>query len=106
MVFANAVEKFTGAFRGLPVNDVFAILPVLERKTFDANDEVVANDAEAGMNVIDVAADAVIATLLLPAQLEVPNNEPVYTPINDPVNDPVFICKELDIVPTGKNAVT
>jgi hypothetical protein len=55
---------------------------------------VVANDAVAGVNVIDVAADAVVAkeeeTALL-AQLLVPNNDPLWIPINDPVNDPVLI---------------
>jgi hypothetical protein len=49
-----------------------------------------ANDAVVGMNVMDVAADAVVANELdtaLFAQLLVPVN----TPANDPLNDPVLI---------------
>ena len=88
-----------------PVND-----PVLICRELDTIPEgnpvgntyelVIANDAVAGVNVIDVAADAVVAKELdttLVAQLAVPNKDPV----NDPVNDPVLICAELDTVPVG-----
>jgi len=58
--------------------------------TVGANDAEVANDAVAGVNVIEVAALAVDAkdddTALL-AQLEVPIN----VPTNDPLNEPVLI---------------
>ena len=59
-----------------------------------------ANDAVGGVNVIDVAAEAVVANdddIALFAQLEVPNNAPV----NEPVNEPVLICEELDTNPLG-----
>jgi hypothetical protein len=43
-----------------------------------AKDAVVANEAVVGVNVIEVAADAVIALF---AQLLVPNNDPVRPPL-------------------------
>ena len=49
-----------------------------------------ANDAVGGVNVIDVAAEAVVAKeddIALLAQLLVPIN----TPVNDPLNEPVLI---------------
>lgn len=59
-----------------------------------------ANEAVDGVNVIDVAAEAVVAneadTTLL-AQLLVPKN----VPVNDPLKLPVLICTELDTVPSG-----
>jgi hypothetical protein len=61
---------------------------------------VVANEADVGVNVIDVAAEAVVANELdiaLLAQLLVP----MKFPVNDPLNDPVLICVELDTVPVG-----
>lgn len=65
-----------------------------------AADAVVANDAVDGVNVIEVAAEAVIAKELdiaLLAQLDVPIN----VPVNEPVNEPVLICVELLTIPTG-----
>jgi hypothetical protein len=62
------------------------------------------NDPVLTANVMDVAADAVVANELeiaLLAQLAVPNVEPLCVPINDPVNEPVLICAELDTVPVG-----
>lgn len=61
---------------------------------------MVANDADAGVNVMDVAAEAVVANELditLLAQLLVP----IKFPVNDPLNDPVLICVELDTNPAG-----
>jgi hypothetical protein len=53
---------------------------------YSINDAVGANDAVAGINVIEFAALAVIATE------EVPNNEPVnLDDIADAVNDPSTI---------------
>ena len=63
-----------------------------EGYTYDA---VVANDAVLGVNVMDVAALAVMALF---AQLLVPVNDPT----NEPVNEPVLICVELDTTPVGK----
>ena len=63
----------------------------------------VANDAVAGVNVIDVAALAVVANELdiaLVAQLLVPNSDPV----NEPVNDPVLNCVDEETVPAGIGA--
>lgn len=55
---------------------------------------MVAKDAVAGIKVMDVAADDVVAkdaeTTLL-AQLAVPNVDPLWVPINDPVKEPVLI---------------
>jgi hypothetical protein len=51
-------------------------------------------------NVIEVAADAVVAKdelIALFAQLLVPNVEPLCVPINDPVNDPVLTAKVIDV---------
>jgi hypothetical protein len=53
---------------------------------------VVAKEAVDGVNVMDVAADAVVAKdaeVALLAQLAVPNVEPLRTPINEPVKEPV-----------------
>jgi hypothetical protein len=55
-----------------------------------ANDALVANEAVAGVNVMLVAADAVVAKdddIAFVAQLLVPNNEPVNPPVDsvDPV---------------------
>jgi hypothetical protein len=64
------------------------------------NDAVGANDAVVGVNVILVAALAVVANealIVLLAQLEVP----LKVPVNEPEKLPVFICNELDTVPTG-----
>lgn len=58
-----------------------------------AKDAVIANDAVEGINVIDVAALAVVANealITFCAQLAVPNVEPLCVPINEPVNDPVL----------------
>ena len=71
---------------------------------FAAYDAVIAYEEVLGVNVILVAALAVVAKeddITLFAQLLVPRNEPV----NDPVNEPVFICAELDTVPGGTVAV-
>ncbi len=73
---------------------------VLEPTPDNAYEAVVANEADVGVNVIDVAADAVVAneelTELL-AQLLVP----IKFPVNEPLKLPVFICKELETVPDG-----
>ena len=58
-----------------------------------ANDAVVANDDVNGVNVIDVAADAVVANDALTAVLA--------SPINDPVKLPVLIWVELLTIPAG-----
>jgi hypothetical protein len=61
-------------------------------EAFSAKLAVVAKEAVDGVNVMDVAADAVVAkdaeTTLL-AQLAVPNVEPLRTPRNEPVKEPV-----------------
>ena len=70
-----------------------------------AAEAVVAKEAVAGVNVIDVAAEAVIAKELdiaLLAQLDVPIN----VPVNEPVNEPVLICVELLTIPAGNNSFT
>ena len=71
--------------------------PVLfSNRAFCANEEVVANDAVDGVNVMEFAADAVVANdadITLLAQLLVPIN----CPVNDPLNDPVLICNEDDM---------
>jgi hypothetical protein len=88
-----------------------------------ANDAVVANDDVNGVNVIDVAADAVVANDALTAVLASPINDPVKLPVliwvelltipagnivgaNDadvilPLKLPVLICRELLTVPAG-----
>jgi hypothetical protein len=66
-----------------------------------AADAVFANDAVSGVNVIDVAADAVVANELDIALLAVPNTEPLSIPVNEPVNEPVLICRELLTIPAG-----
>jgi hypothetical protein len=61
------------------------------------------NDPVLTANVMDVAAEAVVANdeeIALLAQLLVPIN----VPVNDPLNEPVLICWELDTVPTGAGA--
>ena len=58
-----------------------------------ANDAVSANDAVNGVNVIDVAADAVVAN---DAEIAV-----LASPINDPVKLPVLIWVELLTIPAG-----
>ena len=71
---------------------------------------MVAKEAVDGVNVIDVAADAVVAKdaeVALFAQLAVPNVEPLRTPRNDPVKEPVkgrvseLNCSELETVPAA-----
>jgi hypothetical protein len=60
----------------------------------------VANDADVGINVIDVAADAVVLNELLIAllaKLPVPSK----VPVNEPEKLPVFICNELLTIPDG-----
>jgi hypothetical protein len=94
-----------------PVNDPLK-LPVFICNELDtvplgrivgAYDAEVANEAVDGINVMLVAADAVVvneddtAILLLCAQLLVPMNSPV----NDPLKLPVLICVELDTMPLG-----
>ena len=62
---------------------------------------MVANEEDSGINVIDVAAEAVVANELdiaFCAQLLVPVN----VPINGPVKLPVLIWVELDTVPVGR----
>lgn len=57
-------------------------------------------EALAGVNVILVAADAVVANdddTAFVAQLLVPSN----CPMNDPLKLPVLICAELDTIPLG-----
>ena len=55
------------------------------------------------LNVIDVAADAVLAkddeivTDDDCAQLAVPKVDPLCVPMNDPVNDPVLIAKVIEV---------
>ncbi len=72
----------------MPLNvDALATLAV------EAYDAEVANDDVNGVNVIDVAADAVVAN---DAEIAV-----LASPINDPVKDPVLICKELLTIPAG-----
>ena len=59
-------------------------------------DDDIENEAVVGVNVILVAADAVVANeelIALVAQLLVP----ITVPVNDPLNEPVLICVELDI---------
>ena len=58
-----------------------------------ANDADVANDDVNGVNVIDVAADAVVAKDALTAVLA--------SPINEPVKLPVLIWVELLTIPVG-----
>mgnify|MGYP003346544669 CR=1 FL=1 len=64
---------------------------------------MVANDED----ITPGAHDALIATLLLCAQLLVPKNptpdesELVCKPINEPVKEPVLICVEDETVPVG-----
>jgi hypothetical protein len=70
-----------------------------------AKEAVVANDAVDGTNVIEVAAEDVVANealIELFDQLLVP----IKFPVNDPLKLPVLICSELETVPAGKNAVT
>jgi hypothetical protein len=78
----------TVLFSVVPLNvDALATLAV------EAYDAEVANDDVNGVNVIDVAADAVVAN---DAEIAV-----LASPINDPVKDPVLICKELLTIPAG-----
>jgi hypothetical protein len=108
----------------VPLNvDALATLAV---KAYDAD---VANDDVNGVNVIDVAADAVVANdaeVILPLKLPVLICKELLTipvgnivgakdaevakdaeiavlasPINDPVKLPVLICKELLTIPAG-----
>ena len=70
----------------LVANDAVAGINVMEV----AAEEVVANDAVDGVNVMEVAALAVVAKELLialDAQLDVP----IKVPVNDPLNEPVLI---------------
>ena len=80
---------------------------------FSAKLAVVAKDAVGGVNVMEVAADAVVAKdaeVTLFAQLAVPNVEPLCTPRNDPVKEPVkgrvseLNCSELETVPAAADA--
>ena len=78
----------TVLFSVVPLNvDALATLAV------EAYDAEVANDDVNGVNVIDVAADAVVAN---DAEIAV-----LASPINDPVKLPVLICKELLTIPVG-----
>jgi hypothetical protein len=83
--------------------------------------DVVAKEAVAGVNVMLVAADAVVAKEADPNNDPVndpvyepvcsptndpvkkpvyePVNDPVCAPTNEPVKEPVLICAELDTVP-------
>jgi hypothetical protein len=64
------------------------------------NDAVLANEAVTGTNVIEVAAEAVVAKdelIALLAQLLVPKVDPLWVPINDPVKLPVLTAKVMDV---------
>jgi hypothetical protein len=52
------------------------------------------------LNVIDIAAEAVVAKdelIALFAQLLVPKVDPLCVPINEPVNDPVLTLNVIDV---------
>lgn len=75
-----------------PVNDPLltcAELVTMFGGKFNAKEAVLANEAVAGINVIDVAAEAVVANEADP------NIDPVKIPLNEPVNDPLLTCAEL-----------
>jgi hypothetical protein len=58
------------------------------------------NEPVLTLNVIEVAAEAVIAKdelIALLAQLLVPKVEPLWVPINDPVKLPVLTAKVMDV---------
>ena len=88
-------------------------VPAAADAAFSAKLAVVAKEAVDGVNVMDVAADAVVAKdaeVTLLAQLAVPNVEPLRTPRNDPVKEPVngrvseLNCSELETVPAAAAA--
>jgi hypothetical protein len=107
----------------LPVLICRELLTIPVGNMVGANDAVVANDDVNGVNVIDVAADAVVANDALTAVLASPINDPVKLPVliwvelltiplgnivgaNDaevilPLKLPVLICKELLTIPAG-----
>jgi hypothetical protein len=73
-------------------------VPKVEPLWVPINDPV--NDPVLTANVIDVAADAVVAKdedIALFAQLDVPIN----VPVNDPLKLPVLICVDEDTIPVG-----
>ena len=62
------------------------------------NDPV--NDPVLTLNVIEVAAEAVVAKdelIALLAQLAVPKVEPLCVPMKDPVNEPVLTLNVIDV---------
>jgi hypothetical protein len=77
----------------LPVLICKELLTIPAGNMVGAKDADVANDDVNGVNVIDVAADAVVAK---DAEIAV-----LASPINDPVKLPVLICKELLTIPAG-----
>jgi len=77
----------------LPVLICKELLTIPDGSMVGANDAEVANDDVNGVNVIDVAADAVVAN---DAEMAV-----LASPINDPVKLPVLICRELLTIPDG-----
>jgi hypothetical protein len=76
-----------------PVNDPVLTVNVIEV----AADAVVAKEAVGGVNVIDVAAEAVVATEEEIATLAVPKVEPLCVPMNEPVNEPVLTVNVIDV---------
>jgi len=76
-----------------PVNDPVLTVNVIEV----AADAVVAKEAVGGVNVIDVAAEAVVATEEEIATLAVPKVDPLCVPINDPVNEPVLTANVIEV---------
>lgn len=89
-----------------PFPAVSEVMPLPALGAYEADTAklaLVANDAVAGINVMEVAAEDVVANELdieLFAQLEVPINAPV----NEPLNEPVLICVDDDTTPLGNVA--
>lgn len=91
-LLTSPLGNIVGAYEADVANEAVAGVNVIDVAAL----AVVENDADVGVNVIEVAADAVVANdadITLLAQLLVPINSPV----NDPLNDPVLICNEDDM---------